>query len=114
MNALPVVIEEVAISDEGTALQSKEDNEAKTQRVWESCCFRIDIGCASFITQTIVGVALLAFACYMIKTETNAERQYPYWGLIGTMCGFVFVKTRAVYARLKYNREVNVQTSTRT
>ena len=86
MNALPVVIEEVAISDEGTALQSKDDNEAKTQHVWESCCFRIDIGCASFITQTIVGVALLAFACYMIKTETNAERQYPYWGLIGTMC----------------------------
>ena len=66
----------------------------KKVRVWESCCFKVDSECAMYIVQTVIGGALIAFSCIRLATETNAEKSAPYWGLIGTMCGFIYMKRK--------------------
>ena len=68
--------------------------EEKKVRVWESCCFKVDSECAMYIVQTVIGGALIAFSCIRLATETNADKSAPYWGLIGTMCGFIYMKRK--------------------
>ncbi len=60
--------------------------------VWQCCCFRIDRDCAVYFIQTIVATSLIAFSCIRLAIEENADKSAPFWGLIGTMCGFIFVK----------------------
>jgi len=59
-------------------------------KTWESCCFRVDRACVMFIVQTLIGGGLLTFCGYRLSTETNCDKASPYWGLIGTLCGFFF------------------------
>ena len=63
--------------------------------VWVSCCFRINSNCVVYAVQTVVACALIIFSCIRVATETNADKSAPYWGLIGTMCGFIFIKARS-------------------
>jgi hypothetical protein len=60
--------------------------------VWKSCCFSVDKQFAHFLVQTLLGVALLVFCAVQLRTEEDCERSAPYWGLIGTLCGFFFRK----------------------
>jgi hypothetical protein len=48
-----------------------------------------------YAVQTVVACALIIFSCISVATETNADKSAPYWGLIGTMCGFIFIKARS-------------------
>jgi hypothetical protein len=57
---------------------------------WKSCCFKIDKQFALFFVQTAVGGGLLVFSAYRLTTEPECDRAAPYWGLIGTLCGFFF------------------------
>ena len=63
--------------------------------VWVSCCFRINSNCVVYAVQTVVACALIIFSCFCVATETNADKSAQYWGLIGTMCGFIFIKARS-------------------
>jgi len=66
------------------------DSRASVNKTWESCCFRVDRACVMFIVQTLIGSGLLTFCGYRLSTETNCDKASPYWGLIGTLCGFFF------------------------
>jgi hypothetical protein len=74
------------------------DSEIKEQVVeseqykWQSCCFDIDKRCVTFIVQTFIGVGLLVFCAVSIQVQTNCDKATPFWGLIGTLCGFFFRK----------------------
>lgn len=57
---------------------------------WHSCCFEIDQRCVVFSVQTTLGILLLGFCAFMLRTEENCDRAAPYWGLIGTISGFFF------------------------
>lgn len=67
-------------------------NELLANKTWESCCFRVDRACVMFIVQTLIGSGLLTFCAYRLSTEADCDRASPYWGLIGTLCGFFFNK----------------------
>lgn len=58
--------------------------------VWKSCCFSLDKAFVMYAVQSVVGMALLIFSAYRLTTEPECDRAAPYWGLIGTMCGFFF------------------------
>jgi len=62
---------------------------------WQSCCFTMDKMFVMYIVQTIVGAGLLAFSAYRLTTEPDCDRASPYWGLIGTLCGFFFKQVTA-------------------
>lgn len=66
----------------------------KVVHIWESCCFKVDSECARYIVQTVIGGSLILFSCVRLATETNADKTAPYWGLIGTMCGFIYMKRK--------------------
>lgn len=61
-------------------------------RVWKSCCFLVDKQFAHFLVQTLVGLGLLCFCSAQLVREDDCETTAPYWGLIGTLCGFFFRK----------------------
>lgn len=71
-------------------------NELLGNKTWESCCFRVDRACVMFIVQTLIGIGLLIFCGYRLSTEADCDRASPYWGLIGTLCGFFFNKMQMV------------------
>lgn len=60
------------------------------QIVWRSCCFRMDKQFIHFLVQTCIGVGLLVFCAIELTVEKDCERSAPYWGLMGTICGFFF------------------------
>jgi hypothetical protein len=49
-------------------------------------------GCVVFAVQTFIGVGLLIFCGISLYTEEDCNKEAPYWGLIGTLCGFFFRK----------------------
>jgi hypothetical protein len=57
---------------------------------WHSCCFTVDKAFVQYIVQTFIGVSLLIFCAYRLSTEPDCDRAAPFWGLIGTVCGFFF------------------------
>lgn len=59
---------------------------------WKSCCFSLDRSFVQFCVQTVLGASLLAFSAFRLTTEPDCDRAAPYWGLIGTLCGFFFNK----------------------
>ena len=59
---------------------------------WRSCCLTMDKQFVMFLVQTLMGAGLLAFCAFRLTTETDCDRNAPYWGLIGTICGFFFRK----------------------
>jgi hypothetical protein len=65
-------------------------------RIWRSCCLQMDRQFTMFVVQTIVGVGLLTFCAYRLTVEFDCDRNAPYWGLIGTICGFFFQKVSKV------------------
>lgn len=69
-----------------------EDPEEMEKNTWRSCCFFIDKRCLTFAIQSFIGIALLAFCSVRLATEPDCDRAAPYWGLIGTLCGFFFRK----------------------
>lgn len=60
--------------------------------MWRSCCFNMDRSFVMFFVQSVLGSSLLAFAAFRLTTEPECDRAAPYWGLIGTLCGFFFNK----------------------
>lgn len=60
--------------------------------IWQSCCFSLDKAFVTYAVQSVVGTCLLGFSAYRLTTEPDCDRAAPYWGLIGTMCGFFFRK----------------------
>ena len=77
------------------------DSETNTQEpggtldsnvTWRSCCLTMDKQFVMFLVQTLMGAGLLAFSAFRLTTETDCDRNAPYWGLIGTICGFFFRK----------------------
>lgn len=64
----------------------------RQDRVWRSCCMTVDKQFVMFTVQTVIGIGLLSFCAWQLATEPDCERNSPYWGLIGTMCGFFFRK----------------------
>jgi len=66
-----------------------------TKISWTSCCFTMDKAFVMYLVQTIIGIGLLLFCSYKLSTESDCDRAAPYWGLIGTICGFFF-KSMAV------------------
>jgi hypothetical protein len=48
--------------------------------------------CIVFGVQTVVGMFLLAFCAVSLWTVNDCNKEAPYWGLIGTLCGFFFRK----------------------
>ena len=62
--------------------------------IWECGCFKIDRDFAMYVVQTTVGCLLIVFSCVRLAVEQNADKSAPYWGLVGTMCGFIFMKTK--------------------
>lgn len=64
----------------------------RDRRTWRSCCLQMDRQFTMFIVQTLVGVGLLTFCAYRLTVEFDCDRNAPYWGLIGTICGFFFRK----------------------
>ena len=67
-------------------------NEVKKWQ-WTSCCFRLDKRCVQFSVQTMIGLIILTYCGYQLSTETNCEKQSPYWSLIGSIVGFFFGKS---------------------
>jgi hypothetical protein len=51
-----------------------------------------DKGCIMFCVQTFIGVGLLVFCALSLWVEQDCNKEAPYWGLIGTLCGFFFRK----------------------
>ena len=78
--------------------------------IWQCCCFRFDQDCAVYFIQTIIASSLIVFSCIRLAVEENADKSAPFWGLIGTMCGFIFVKAvktvKAVKAKAGGERSV--------
>jgi hypothetical protein len=70
-------------------LNARRESVSKTVK-WHSCCFTMDKLFVMYIVQTVVGTALLSFSAYRLTTEPDCDRASPYWGLIGTLCGFFF------------------------
>jgi hypothetical protein len=66
-----------------------------TRVTWRSCCLETDKEFFTFIIQTLIGVGLFTFCAYSLRTELNCDKAAPYWGLIGTLCGFFFRKLTA-------------------
>ena len=60
------------------------------QTRWHSCCFTMDKSFVMYIVQTVIGIGLLLFCSYRLSTEPDCDKASPYWGLIGTVCGFFF------------------------
>jgi hypothetical protein len=48
--------------------------------------------CVVFSVQTFVGIFLLAFCAVSLWTVHDCNKEAPYWGLVGTLCGFFFRK----------------------
>ena len=67
--------------------------------IWECCCIKLDRDCVVYMLQTVIGCALIAFSCIQLATEDNADKTAPYWGLVGSMCGFIFIKAKAEHKR---------------
>ena len=91
------MVEKLDVVVDNTARESSDDILGivdRPVRIWKSCCFRIDRECAMYIVQTIVGTSLIIFACVELAVGTNPEKSAPFWGLIGTMCGFIFIKMK--------------------
>lgn len=63
-----------------------------SDHTWQSCCLTIDKQLVMFIVQTIIGIGLMCFCAYQLATVPDCEKNSPYWGLIGTLCGFFFRK----------------------
>jgi hypothetical protein len=64
--------------------------ESRNIHSWHSCCFTMDKSFVMYLVQTCIGGGLLIFSAYRLSTEPNCDRASPYWGLIGTICGFFF------------------------
>jgi hypothetical protein len=91
------MLEQVTLNEENIEVEYVEPCTPSEQErfVWRSCCFKVDKQFAHFLVQTLVGVALLLFCAIQLNTEEDCERSAPYWGLIGTLCGFFFRKATA-------------------
>jgi hypothetical protein len=48
--------------------------------------------CVVFGVQTFIGILLLVFCAVSLWTVHDCNKEAPYWGLIGTLCGFFFRK----------------------
>ena len=48
--------------------------------------------CVMFGVQTFIGVCLLTFCAISLWTVNDCHKEAPYWGLVGTLCGFFFRK----------------------
>jgi hypothetical protein len=73
---------------------------------WHSCCFTMDKPCVVFSVQTLLGAGLLVFSSYRLTTEPDCDRAAPYWGLIGTLCGFFFNRVSVKAQQAKQDRVV--------
>jgi len=63
------------------------------QKAWRSCCFMCERSFVVFITQTLLGMSILAFCAHQLSgVDYDCNRATPYWGLVGTICGFFFRK----------------------
>lgn len=79
--------------------------DAQTDRVvWKSCCFTLDRSFVMFFVQSVLGTGLLAFSAFRLTTEPDCDRAAPYWGLIGTLCGFFFNKISNVPKTMRGGR----------
>ena len=59
---------------------------------WRSCCCLVNRQFFVFVIQTIIGFCVLSFCAYQLAHEHDCNRATPYWGLVGTICGFFFRK----------------------
>jgi hypothetical protein len=57
---------------------------------WHSCCFAMDKAFVMYTVQSVIGIGLLVFCSYQLSTEPDCDKAAPFWGLIGTICGFFF------------------------
>jgi len=74
------------------AHRSGKKNQQPVTSTWRSCCCQADKHCLLFFVQTFIGVALLLFCGVRLTVEHDCDKAAPYWGLIGTICGFFFRK----------------------
>jgi len=72
---------------------------------WRSCCCLCERSFVVFLTQTIFGLCILTFCAYQLSSDIDCNRATPYWGLIGTICGFFF---RKISFQSKYGRRSGV------
>lgn len=70
--------------------------------VWTSGCFEMDKHFVHFVVQTAIGIGLLTFCAYELESEKDCERSAPYWGLMGSICGFFFRNLAPASERLKH------------
>lgn len=82
------------------------------KHVWKSCCFYIDKRCVTFSIQAFIGISLLTFCSFRLATEPDCDRAAPYWGLIGTLCGFFFRKMPVADSSLISNQKRRNGTTT--
>ena len=83
------------IEIETTGEEKTEINE-RGNSTWRSCCLTMDKQFVMFLVQTLLGASLLSFCAFRLTEETDCDKNAPYWGLIGTICGFFFRKVSKV------------------
>jgi hypothetical protein len=85
----------------------------KQDNFWLCCDKRVDKRILIYSIQTTITFIILGFCFYKLETEEECDKSAPYWGLMGTIIGFVFNKGSEKMAdKLSTPRSSSVKTFT--
>jgi hypothetical protein len=85
----------------------------KQENLWLCCDKRVDKRILIYSIQTTITFIILGFCFYKLETEEECDKSAPYWGLMGTIIGFVFNKGSEKMAdKLSTPRSSSVKTFT--